>query len=176
MAFCCGTRLARVECLQKEGWGHPIPRFSRAKPAAAAIRRRSHHRCQPWRHIHTVIPKAAGVFRAPSAAAHPSDAHAAQVCFALGSPPVMLRCNVPRTPRKSSLLSCPAPQPPCHSLPERASFLAPGRQSGRPLRPRAEWPCRPACGRRGIRFSRPVARRALRQFAASSALARCRFC
>jgi len=32
------------------------------------------------------------------------------------------------------------------------------------------------CGRLGIRFSRPVARRALRQLAASSALACCRFC
>ena len=61
MAFCCGTRLARVECLQKEGWGHPIPRFSRAKPAAAASHRRAHppihggcSECNPY-------PNAAGV-------------------------------------------------------------------------------------------------------------------
>lgn len=51
MAFCCGTRLVRVECLQKEGWGHPIPRFSRAKPAAAA----SHRRARPS--IHGGCPK-----------------------------------------------------------------------------------------------------------------------
>ena len=65
---------------------HPIPRISRAKPAAAAIRRKRHQASQPLLHVLAVIPKAAGVSGAPPAAAHPSDAHAAQVCFVLGSP------------------------------------------------------------------------------------------
>ena len=42
LGFCCGARLARVVAPAKEGWGlHPMPRFSRAKPAAAAIRRKA---------------------------------------------------------------------------------------------------------------------------------------
>ena len=77
--FCCGTRLARVECLQKEGWGHPIPRLSRAKPAAAAIYRIRHRQGQ------TVVPHPnrfprRQASRAPVSAPRPPDARAVQAC------------------------------------------------------------------------------------------------
>jgi len=62
-----------------------------------------------------------------------------------------------------------APQPPCHSLPEGASFLPSGPHSGRQLRLKAELPHRASCGSR-CPLLRPAARCALRQFAAPSAL------
>ena len=79
VAFCCGARLARVEAPAKGRMGlHPMPRFSRAKPAAAASNQPASlvvlgacAECRPY-------PRAAGVRRAPLSALLPSAAWTAQ--------------------------------------------------------------------------------------------------
>jgi len=85
--FAAARRRARGSaCKTRRGKFPPTPPIARAKPAAAAIP--AQNVISRSIGIHPVKPslKAAGVSGAPPTAAHPSDAHAAQVCFVLGSP------------------------------------------------------------------------------------------
>lgn len=168
MAFCCGTRLARVECLQKEGWGHPIPRFSRAKPAAAA----SHHRARPSFHgacsACKPYPNAAGVKkpRCPLCFHRPRGLHRLARRWGRLCHLAMQRARdsvelvsffVRHLSRRATL--CLSALHPLRQAIKAVGHYAQG------LSGLADLPC----GRLGIRFSRPVARRAPRQFAAQSA-------
>ncbi len=168
------ARARRSACKRRRGALPPRTPVSRAKPAAAAIRRKR-HRQNPIAVLHTSALPKRQASRAPLSAPHPSDAHAARACFALGSPRAScsatcrgLRGTRLRFPQTVSTCT-PAPQPPCHSLPEGASFLPSGPRSGRQLRLKAELPHRTSCGSR-CPLLRPAARRTLRQFAAPSAL------
>lgn len=118
------TFLQNLTHTTKGGGLRPLePPLSRAKPAAAAIRRTRYRQFRPFIMYPKAFTKAAGV-QTPLSASHPSDAHAARVCFALGSP--------------------------------RHLAMQPARDSAVVVWFQA-------------RFSRPAARHALRQFAASSA-------
>ena len=168
--FAAARRRARGSaCKTRRGKFPPTPPIARAKPAAAAIP--AQNVISRSIGIHPVKPslKAAGVSGAPPTAAHPSDAHAAQVCFVLGSPrhlamqrardsaEVVSRFMRHLSRRATLCLSA------LHSLRQAVEAVGHYAQG---LSGLADLPC----GRRGIRISRPVARHALRQFAAPSAL------
>jgi len=67
VAFCCGARLARVEAPAKGRMGfHPIPRFSRAEPAAAIFHQMNSSVILGAPSACRSYPKAAGEQRAPA--------------------------------------------------------------------------------------------------------------